>query len=266
MSLALSEDERLLVDSVAGLLARSAPVSAFRRVRDSADPRRYDPALYAEMAEAGLIAPQASEADGGLGMGYAAAGLIAEQCGRTLAASPLLSATLAVELVRLAGSEARKAELIGRVLSGALIVAFAFEEGARHAPEQQTLSAKPDGDGFRLDGRKRFVLDGGVADRLIVAASTPEGLRLCPGGRHSARRLAHPARPAGQPQRRRHRLRGRCGWPRTRRSAIRRRPRRAIARALDLGRALLAAELLGLSKESVRAHGRLPEGARAVPA
>ena len=249
MPLVLSEDERLLVDSVAGLLSRSAPVSAFRRVRDSGDPKRYDPALYAEMAGAGLVAPQVPEADGGLGMGYAAAGLIAEQCGRTLAASPLWSATLAAEIVRLAGSAEQKAELLPKIIDGSLIVAFAFDEAARHNPGRQALTARIDGNGYRLDGKKRLVVDGGVADRLIVAATASDGPRLflvdpsVPGVARTVLNLVDERNAADIA------FDGvQVGGDAALGDGMA--AKAAIARALDLGRVLLASELLGMAEEA----------------
>ena len=249
MPLVLSEDERMLVDSTRRLLARSAPVSAFRKLRDSGDARRYDPALWAEMASQGLIAPHVPEANGGLGMGYAAAGLIAEQCGRTLAAAPLLSSALAAELLLMAGDSASRDELLPAILDGSRLAAFAFDEAARHDSSRLALTAKAEGNGYRLEGTKRMVVDGGLADTLLVAARGEAGLLLlrieanAPGvevtplslidNRNTADIVFSDVRVDG-------------GAVLAESDAA----SHAIARALDVGRALLAAELLGMAEEA----------------
>jgi alkylation response protein AidB-like acyl-CoA dehydrogenase len=87
MSLVTNEEERLLVQSVRTLLARAAPVSAFRALRDSGAAARLDPKLWRELVDAGFAAPQLPEVEGGLGMGYTAAGLVAQEMGRTLTAT-----------------------------------------------------------------------------------------------------------------------------------------------------------------------------------
>jgi alkylation response protein AidB-like acyl-CoA dehydrogenase len=249
MALLLSEDERLLVDSTRGLLARSSPVSAFRALRDSGDPARYDPALWAELAAMGLIAPHVPEEDGGLGMGCAAAGLIAQEAGRTLCTAPLLSSALAAELIRLAGSGEQKAALIPAILDGSQLYAFAFDEAARHDPGRQALSAVAEGNGYRLDGAKRFVLDGGIAAGLIVAAATADGPRLfrvdadAPGVTRKALDLID-CRNASDIAFDGVRVEGDAALGDSAAA------RAAIARALDLGRVLLAAELLGLAQEA----------------
>ena len=78
------------------------------------------------------------------------------------------------------------------MLAGEHIVALALEEGSRHAPAQIGLEAKRHGAGYRLNGRKTFVLDGHIADTLIVAARTETGITLflVPGEAASRIRLA----------------------------------------------------------------------------
>ena len=249
MPLVLSEDERMLVDSTRGLLARSAPVAAFRKLRDGGDARRYDPALWAELASQGLIAPHVPEAEGGLGMGYAAAGLIAEQCGRTLAATPLLSSALAAELLLATGDPAVKAELLPAILGGSHLVAFAVDEAARHDPSRQALAAIREGNGYRLGGTKRMVVDGGVADTVLVAAKGEGGLLLLrvdanAPGVHVTPLALMDNRNAADIAFDGVRVDGGAVLAEGEAAA------HAIARTLDVGRVLLAAELLGLAEEA----------------
>jgi alkylation response protein AidB-like acyl-CoA dehydrogenase len=245
MPLVLTEDEVMLVDAARGFLAKSAPVSALRALRDSGDALRYTPQLWSEMAENGFIAPHVPEAEGGLGMGYAAAGLIAEQMGHTLAPTPFLSAAIAAELVVQAGSAAQKAELLPQIIGGELVVAFAFEEGARHKVTGTAVKAAAKGDGWTVDGTKRIVLDAVGAKLLIVAAATDAGPALFLVDPEAAgvtvraldlidSRNAADIDFAGVPAT----LLGEAGGAKA-----------AIARALDVARALLGAELLGVADE-----------------
>jgi acyl-CoA dehydrogenase len=174
MTLVLTEEETLLVDAVRALLTRAAPLSRFRALRDSGDPRRYDPNLWRELAVSGFAAPQIPENAGGLGMGYAAAGLITEEMGRVLAASPFHSTALAAELML----DGAKTDALAPLIAGESIVAVALDEGARHAPTAIATKAERDGGGFRISGTKRRVVDGGIADMLIVSAATVEGPSL----------------------------------------------------------------------------------------
>ena len=241
MPLVLTEDEVMLVDAARGFLAKSAPVSALRALRDSGDTLRYTPSVWSEMAENGFIAPHVPEAEGGLGMGYAAAGLIAEQMGHTLAPTPFLSAAIAAELVVQAGSAEQKAELLPQIIGGELVVGFAFEEGLRHNPASATVTFK---DG-KVSGTKKIVLDGVGAKLLIVAATTDNGPGLF---------LVDPAA-AGATVRALDLIDSRnaaeidfADAPATSLGEAGT-AKAAIARTLDVARALLADEMLGIADE-----------------
>ena len=58
------------------------------------------------------------------------------------------------------------------MVAGELIISLALDENISHAPNQITTSAKKDADSFIINGEKTFVLDGHVADKFIVVAST----------------------------------------------------------------------------------------------
>ena len=70
------------------------------------------------------------------------------------------------------GSAEQQAAWLPRIAAGEAIVSLAVDEGAKHAPSRIATVAERSGNGFRLNGAKGFVLDGHVADRLIVAART----------------------------------------------------------------------------------------------
>jgi alkylation response protein AidB-like acyl-CoA dehydrogenase len=168
----LTEEQVLIRDAARAWTRGQAPVAAFRRMRDAAEPLGYAVETWrsiADMGWAGVIVP---EAYGGLGLGYAALGLILEEVGRTLCASPLLGSAAATNALVLAGDEAQKAAHLAALASGGRIAALAVDEGPRHTPERTALEARRSGDGYVLTGEKRFVLEGAAADLLVVSART----------------------------------------------------------------------------------------------
>jgi alkylation response protein AidB-like acyl-CoA dehydrogenase len=96
---------------------------------------------------------------------------VMEEIGRTLMPSPFLStAVLAASALSRGGSAAQKSEHLPKISAGSLIAALAIDEGAKHRPRQTRLQAVRSGNGFKLNGSKAFVVDGHVADLLIVVA------------------------------------------------------------------------------------------------
>ena len=173
MALVLNDEQRMVKDSADGFFASEAPVSQLRKLRDEKDAEGFDRGLWAKMAEMGFAGVAIPEEYGGAGLGMVAAGLIQEAIGRNLSLTPFLSsAVLAATIIAKGASDEQKAALLPKMASAALIVALASDEAARHAPAHVATRAEPSGNGFRLTGKKGFVLDGHVADRLIVAART----------------------------------------------------------------------------------------------
>jgi alkylation response protein AidB-like acyl-CoA dehydrogenase len=173
MPLVLTEEQSMLRDSARGLISDKAPVSHLRHLRDSRDATGFSRDLwktFAEMGFAGLLVP---EEFGGSGLGCVEAGVVMEEIGRSLMPSPFLStAVLAVSALSRGGSAAQKAEHLPKISAGSLLAALAIDEGTKHRPLQTSLQAVRSGNGFRLNGAKSFVVDGHVADLLIVAART----------------------------------------------------------------------------------------------
>lgn len=185
MALILNEDEQMLRESADGFFADKAPVKALRTLRDERDETGFDKSLWKEMCDMGFAGVLVEEDHGGVDMGFMAAGLIAEQMGRNLTASPFLSsAVLAATALRHGGSAEHKSNWLPKIASGETIMALALEEGRKHNPKATNMAAERSGNGFKLSGHKCMVLDGHVADQLIVAARTsgeagePDGLTL----------------------------------------------------------------------------------------
>jgi alkylation response protein AidB-like acyl-CoA dehydrogenase len=169
-SLLETEDETMLRDAARGFLADAAPVANLRANRDQGRP--FDTGLWREMAKMGWAGVLVPEAQGGADMGHCAAGILAEEMGRTLAASPFISsAVMAATTLRAAASQQAEQALTA-ITEGRLIYAVALDEGRKHAPLNTALVAQKAGNGFRLTGTKAFVADGGSAQRVLVLART----------------------------------------------------------------------------------------------
>jgi len=169
----LTEEQSILRDQARTWCQNRMPVSAYRKIRNSGEPLGFDPAIYAEMAEMGWTGVVAPEACGGSDFGYLSLGFILEEMGRTLVPSPLIPSALgAGSALMLGGSADQQQRYLTPIVSGELIGALAVDEGPRHAPEQVAVMAERDGDGYRLNGAKSFVLGGVAAGLLVVSART----------------------------------------------------------------------------------------------
>ena len=173
MALVLNDEQTMLRDNARGFLAKNAPIAHLRALRDSRDADGFSRALwkqFVEMGWAGILVPQDY---GGLGLGHVEAGVVMEELGRTLTPSPFLStAVLAASAISRAGADKQKETYLPKIVAGELIATLALDETAKHHPEKIAMSAVRAGKGFKLNGAKTFVIDGHVANLLIVAART----------------------------------------------------------------------------------------------
>ncbi len=173
MPLVLTEEQSMLRDSARGFINEKAPIAHLRKMRDERDTTGFSRDLwknFAEMGFAGLLVP---EDFGGSGLGTVEAGIVLEEIGRNLMPSPFLStAVLAVSALTRGGSAEQQAAYLPKIADGSLIATLAVDEGAKHKPHNIAMQAVRAGNGFKLNGAKALVLDGHVADLLIVAART----------------------------------------------------------------------------------------------
>lgn len=252
----LTDEQQMLREAAQGWVRERAPVAALRSLRTEHVAEGHDPALYREMAEMGWTGIAVPEVDGGFGFGLTGAGVVAEELGRHLVGSPLLvSSVVSAGALVLAGSDEQKAQWLPGIVSGELVAALAVDEGHRHDPALCALEAMPDGTEWVLSGAKCAVFEGPAAGLFVVAARTSGkpgdevglSLFLCPAdasglnvtimqqidSRGAARLdLTNVRLPAEA-------LLGEAGnaWP-------------VLARVLDRGRAVLAAEMLGSAQQA----------------
>lgn len=170
---ALTEEQTMLKDQAKAWVSEQAPVAAFRKVRDSGLANCFSPETWRGMVDMGWTGILVPEAYGGSGMGYLTMGILLEETGRQLTASPLVASALvgATALLQ-GGSDAQKSTWLPKVVDGSAILTLAVDEGPKHAPEAVALEAERAGSGYRLTGTKTFVLEGGAATLLVVAART----------------------------------------------------------------------------------------------
>ena len=184
MDFDLTEDQRLLTDSVTRLLADQYGFEQRKSLLKT--PAGWSERLWSQYAELGLLGLPIPEEYGGFGGGPVDVMLLMQSFGRHLVLEPYLaSIVLGGTALRLAGSAAQRDEVLPAVASGSLKLAFAHgERQSRYdLPDVQT-TARQEGGGWRLDGAKSVVLHGDCADRLVVSARTggnrdePEGISL----------------------------------------------------------------------------------------
>ena len=175
MALVLNEEEMMVRDAAAEFLAGNAGPDVVRELRDGGNSQGFTDATWSQMVELGWPGILVPEEHGGLGFTHAAMGQVMEQLGRTLAASPLFaSGVVGASLLASAGSDQQKRELLPRIAGGELKVALAIDETARHNPTGTGLSAQESEGNYTLNGEKRFVVDGVIADYFVVLARTDE--------------------------------------------------------------------------------------------
>ena len=174
MSYVLTEEQQFLKDSAKDLF-KKAPVALIRDLRDGDDEEGYSTDLWQQMVEMGYPGIVVSEASGGMDFGMRALGVLMEESGRSLSASPLLTVSVAAAIIEKYGSDNQK-QKVTEICEKGTVVALALQEGNFYNPEQSDIVAKKEGDAYTLSGVKDMVADGHAAASFIVTANTDEGV------------------------------------------------------------------------------------------
>ena len=188
------EELRELQGSLRRFLSEKAPVASVRQWMDA--DTGHDPAVWAQMADQlGLPGIAVPEEFGGQGFGAVEQAVVLEELGRVLAGAPFLaSAAFAGQaLVMSDDAEARQRWLPG-IADGSLTATVAVrEDTCGWDGESLSTVAEPAAEGFTLTGTKTLVINGEIADLLLVAARAPDGPALfavVPGDGVTQTRLA----------------------------------------------------------------------------
>lgn len=176
---ALTEEQSMLRDQAKSWVTEQFPVQKFREMRDSGVVVRFTPETWQGMIEMGWTGILVPEEYGGSGLGYLTFGVVLEEIGRQLTASPLFaSAYVGATAVMLGGSDDQKQAILPKVVDGSVILTLAVDEGPRHDPAKIALKAESTGSGYQLSGNKTFVVEGMAATDFIVAASIDDDVKL----------------------------------------------------------------------------------------
>lgn len=174
MNFDLTDDQRLLVDTVTSFVKKESPVERFRKLRDDEEGIGWSRDVMRKFGELGWLAVPFSEEDGGIGGSMLEVSLIVEQLGAVLAPEPYLASIVLGGLaVAHAGDAAQRARWLPPVIAGEKTLALAhLEEGSRYDAHHVSTRAERTAAGFRLRGKKRWVLNGHAADAIVVVART----------------------------------------------------------------------------------------------
>src|SRR6201747_300288 len=177
MDFDLSEEQRLLKESVDGLLNSSYDFD--QRKKYAAEKGGWSKSLWNKLAEQGLLGLPFAEADGGFGAGAIETMIVMEALGKALVLEPYLATVvLGGGFLRHGGSAEQKTKYIPAIIDGSQTFAFAqLEKNSRYDLGDVSTSAKKKGDGWVIDGEKFVVLNGESADMLVVTARTKGGQR-----------------------------------------------------------------------------------------
>lgn len=169
----LTEEQNILKDQAQAWVNGEASVTQFRAMRDAGHANGYASETWQAVCDLGWAGILIPEEYGGSGMDFRTFGVVLEETGRGLTASPLLASGLVgSSAILLGGSEDQKRLHLPQIASGAAVVTLAVDESSQHNPSSIALAAKASGDGYELTGSKSFVMEGAAADTLVVAART----------------------------------------------------------------------------------------------
>jgi len=252
VSLIYNDDHIQLLDSAQGFLAERAPVAQQRHLRDKSVLAGFDGGVWQDMLGLGWGALAVCRELGGLDFGFKGFAPVFEQLGRHLSASPLLSSVvLCASLIERLGSREQQQALIPALIGGDKRLALAVEEHARHGGEVRLHACVQDG-GYRLNGRKCWVVDGLGSDGWLVAARIEDdvengvlALFLVPAGADGVQ-----VQPLRLIDSRNHAelVMHDVHLPASTRIGMEQDVAMALEWAFDRARACLAAELLGMSE------------------
>ena len=177
MDFDLSDEQTAITDLAAKVLGDHCTQEQLRAVEDG-DAPGFDRALWAKLADAGLLGVDIPESSGGLGLGFFELCLLLEEVGRTVAPVPALAGLGmgAAALVRF-GSADQQAAWLPEIAAGRRLLTAALVEPLG-APTQPSTTARRHGHGWVLDGVKVCVPAGLYADGILVSATTEDGAGL----------------------------------------------------------------------------------------
>ncbi|HTE42064.1 MAG TPA: acyl-CoA dehydrogenase family protein, partial [Steroidobacteraceae bacterium] len=177
MDFELNDDQSMLQDSLQKFIQKDYSFDKRREVLNT--PLGYSAAVWAQLAEQGVLGIGLPEEHGGFG-GEVEVMVVMEQLGRGLVLEPFMSTVvLGGGLIRDVGSAEQQADILPKIIAGECRMALAHhEEGARYELDYVQAKATGSGQSLKISGKKLVVLDGAVADLFIVSAREGSGISL----------------------------------------------------------------------------------------
>jgi len=178
MDFDFTTEQDMLRKSVAEFLKKECPFDMVKEIEDSEE--GYSAKLWKKMAQLEWMGIHFPEEYGGFGDPFMDLLIIVEEMGKTAFPSPFFSAVILCGLTIMGGgSDKQKKDLLSKIAAGKLIMALAiYEEDASYLPSEIQMPATLTGENYVLNGKKMFVMDANIAEKLIVAARTGEGVSL----------------------------------------------------------------------------------------
>ena len=161
-ALSFSEEQAMLLDVAREFCRDKSPMAAVRAQLETE--RGFDPAIWDEMVALGWAGIALPEACGGSGMGVASVVPVVEAMGRAMLGTPLISTTLAAQLLLRAGGAGSMEATLASIAGGS-IATVALLENADWGDTR--IGCQLDGNGV-LQGKKKYVTDAGVASLFVV--------------------------------------------------------------------------------------------------
>jgi alkylation response protein AidB-like acyl-CoA dehydrogenase len=239
MDFGLTADQKMMQDTVGRTLERACPLERVRRAAEAREPYAAD--VWAALAETGAVGLIVPEEHGGVGLTLLDAALAAEMLGRHVAPVPFVASCVMAPLALMgSGSPAQQAEWLPKLAAGEAVAGVAVSEAAAGVRDGAGVAAK----NGKLTGKALFVLDAGAAD-LFIVADQARGLHLVRGDAGGLTRTALTTIDATRSV-------GELTFEATPAEPLNARDGPAtLARMIDAGRIVLAADILGAGERMI---------------
>jgi alkylation response protein AidB-like acyl-CoA dehydrogenase len=177
MDFTLTDDQKMLVETVASFAKKESPVERVRKIREN--DIGWDKKMWAKMGELGWLGVPFPESVGGTGGAFLDAGLVIEQLGTTLVPEPYIASVIVAGLtLSHYGTEEQSQKYLPPMIEGKTSLALAYvEKNSRYDVSHVETLAEKDGSGYKLTGKKEWVLNGQAADHILVSARSSHGPR-----------------------------------------------------------------------------------------
>jgi alkylation response protein AidB-like acyl-CoA dehydrogenase len=178
MDFELSPEQKMLRDTIRQFAKQKSPVERFRTLRDEG--KGWDPGVWRHMGELGWLSLPFPERVGGFGGDFVDVAVVLEGLGAVLVPEPFIASVVLAGMALLeAGTGEQHERWLAPMIEGATSLALAHTERAhRFSTQAVETTATAEGDAFSLRGEKIFVLNGHLADQILVSARAPDGLGL----------------------------------------------------------------------------------------